>query len=1374
MQSKKGILRSKLLILCATALLSATASMASYAADDSVPTGVTQDAGGAGQGGAPAPSGQSQPTQLSQVIVTAPLSSDADLSSVIGPTSSAGTPVRNNPTTVASTATKPAATPADNSKSGAQTSNCGDAAPHPVVIATGNKVLTEVDFVTGRSPQHAFTRYYNYSYTGSGMFGVGWHTAFDRSLTFTLQNGTSCAASPGQTSNCATTGGSPVVSVGAVRPDGSIATYNQSASGSNTYLNTTPDATDSIINNGSGWTLSNENGSVENYSPLGFITSSSGPTGLGWTFSYSSSNLLQSATYSSGETFSFGWTGNLVTSVKDPANNTYSYAYTGGTTGYLNGVTYPNGDSRTYYHESQYPSAVTGINVNGGRYSTYTYNSNGQVAASGLNSSVEVEEVFFSYGNNSTTMTNTAGAQTTYSYQTFNFNGNQQQKLTSVTTSHVYGCPNSVASTSYDGNGHPQISVDQRGFTTDYTFTSNGLMTDLKQGAGTGQMRETQYTWDSMNRITNQKTLDNNGNGVENIQTTYYPASSSNKNRLEQIVVTNLSANGVVGQTQTTNYSYSTYSSGMVSQMVVSGPQAPGGYQVVNYDSLGNVTSVVDANGNTTTYTGYNGLGEVGTVTGPNGDTTGYTYDTRGRVLTASKTSGGVTATTTYGYNGMNQVTSITVAAGGTSTFTYDNAGRLLSKSVKSGSSTYSVLYDYNGLSQITGIANSLLTSTYSCATKPCHTVTSVSDYYSHTYGYDNLGRLINEQGNNGQSFSYTYDGDNNLLTKTDSTNHTWTYTYTPHNQLQSVQDPLGHTTQYTYDAAGNMASVIDPDNHTTTYAYDGFSNRVTQTSPDTGTTTYAFNSMGLQTQMTRNNGVLTSISYDNLNRVHLVIAGSQTQQYTYDSCSYGTTRLCSITDGSGSTAYTYEPDGQLATQVSTISGTAYTTSYTYDSDLRLSTIGYPGGNTATYQYTEENQPSEVQVTIGGTIHIAAAVTYLDPISGPIQIMEQGDGTTTGYSHDMDMRLTGISSSVQSLSYGYDANNNITGITNGDNSSLTQSFGYDYIYRLSSVTAGIGNQAISLDGNGNRTSYTASGVNGAYTPESGTNQIASISGGTTRSFSYDNLGNLHTDSGSLGTRSFGYDNFNRMTSFTGNGATTNYLYNALGQRVAKSGASGGYSYVYDAGGALLAETTQNSTSIGTQYIWLAGLLVGEVVNNTLYYVHNDHLGRPDTVTNSSAGIVWAADNTAFGRTINTNSIMLNVAFPGQYYDAESGLYYNGARYYDPTIGRYLQSDPIGLAGGMNTYAYVGGNPILFVDPTGTSWAGVASGEFGMVAGGAALLAVALSPPGLTVIAVIGLVGGGATMFGSLLQIIDSMPPPTNQPSNNPGTPGCGS
>jgi len=95
-----------------------------------------------------------------------------------------------------------------------------------------------------------------------------------------------------------------------------------------------------------------------------------------------------------------------------------------------------------------------------------------------------------------------------------------------------------------------------------------------------------------------------------------------------------------------------------------------------------------------------------------------------------------------------------------------------------------------------------------------------------------------------------------------------------------------------------------------------------------------------------------------------------------------------------------------------------------------------------------------------------------------------------------------------------------------------------------------------------------------------------------------------------------------------------------------------------------------------------------------------HPFRPDTVTNSSAGIVWAADNTAFGRTINTNSIMLNIAFPGQYYDSESGLYYNLNRYYDPTMGRYIQSDPIGLAGGNNTYAYAANNPISNIDPSG--------------------------------------------------------------------------
>ncbi|MEZ9469302.1 RHS repeat-associated core domain-containing protein [Vibrio lentus] len=108
-----------------------------------------------------------------------------------------------------------------------------------------------------------------------------------------------------------------------------------------------------------------------------------------------------------------------------------------------------------------------------------------------------------------------------------------------------------------------------------------------------------------------------------------------------------------------------------------------------------------------------------------------------------------------------------------------------------------------------------------------------------------------------------------------------------------------------------------------------------------------------------------------------------------------------------------------------------------------------------------------------------------------------------------------------------------------------------------------------------------------------------------------------------------------------------------------------------------------------------------LVDGTVYHVHNDHLGTPQALTDETGATVWKASYSPFGKaTVTTEQIKFNLRFPGQYYDAETGLHYNWHRYYDPNTGMYITSDPIGLAGGINTYAYALNNPAIYTDPTG--------------------------------------------------------------------------
>ena len=141
---------------------------------------------------------------------------------------------------------------------------------------------------------------------------------------------------------------------------------------------------------------------------------------------------------------------------------------------------------------------------------------------------------------------------------------------------------------------------------------------------------------------------------------------------------------------------------------------------------------------------------------------------------------------------------------------------------------------------------------------------------------------------------------------------------------------------------------------------------------------------------------------------------------------------------------------------------------------------------------------------------------------------------------------------------------------------------------------------------------------------------------------------------------------------------------------------------------IISVTKIKSLRWGT-FIGLMVFAMAAQPDTQMYFIHNDHLNTPKIVTDSGQAVVWESSKEPFGEAEIT--IEFQSRFPSQYFDPESGLHYNYYRDYDPSLGRYIQSDPIGLEGGLNTYAYVGGNPLSNVDPFGLAYS--PQGEHGI-------------------------------------------------------------
>ena len=653
----------------------------------------------------------------------------------------------------------------------------------------------------------------------------------------------------------------------------------------------------------------------------------------------------------------------------------------------------------------------------------------------------------------------------------------------------------------------------------------------------------------------------------------------------------------------------------------------------------GNLHTVANGKGHVTTFEDYNEFGRPRTVIDANNVTTTFVYDAMGRAT--SRTTAGFT--TGYEYDAVGRLTKIVLPGSREIVHEYTAAGQLEKVSDDAGNF---VFYQYDA-------AGNPEREEYRDAGG------NLRRYADFVHDAENRLERIAYPG--GFFEQYGYDDNNNMTSFRDGNGKATGYDYDALNRLIKLTQPGTIETLFGYDGMDNLKSVTDANTNATVYGYDDRGDLETLDSPDAGLEDFTYDAAGNVASRTDANNVTATFAHDALNRPTGVFFpdSSQNVAYGYDSGAHGKGRLTSAGDSSGNTSYQYNALGQATRETRVMDGLSYTTQYGYDPvSADLKTVTYPSGLAVTY--SRDGNGRVTGIAAGGET-IAENVSYMP--FGPAKKMTLG---SVAVSRTFDQRYltTGIAAgSLMNLTYTRDGAGNVKSVDGLPRPVLIPGTA-DY----------------------------------AHTP--GTNRLESSSGMGARSYTYDNAGNIVSD----GIRDFVYDQRNRLARVEIGGATVaEYAYDAFHRRVKKV-ADGETTYFhYDADGLLICETDGNGNAL-RDYVYLNGEPVAMRVAGDWFWFLNDHLGTPRIMVDASGAVVWKAAYLPFGRAIVAKAdVENNLRFPGQYFDEETGLHYNWHRYYDPSTGRYLTADPIGLEGGINLYAYTANNPINYFDTNGLIW-----------------------------------------------------------------------
>lgn len=1187
---------------------------------------------------------------------------------------------------------------ADPKNSGNSNPDCPQAcAGNPINAATGNKFQAETDFIGAANTGLEIRRFYNSQSNVKTTLGFGWRGSWQQALTIDTANN----------------------SVKATREDGRVESFTQSATGT---WQSDADVVNqlSVIKNASnqqtGWQLLTRDDAVESYTLDGRLNSITTRAGMTTSLSYDNQNRLSTVTGHFGHALSFAYnTSNQLSSISLPDGSSYQYAYDADNN--LVSVTNPDQTKRQYvYENSTFTHLLTGIiDENGKRFATWTYDTQGRATSSQHAGGAELTSVAYN-ADGSATVTDALGNQHGYNFTT---------QFDVVKPSDVTGAANKglgAKAFTYDTNGFVASKTDFNGNVTTFVRDAGGQETSRTEAAGTALARTISTTWHANFRLPIKITEPNR------VTSFSYDA---NGNLLKRTITA-----GAISRSWAFTYN----AAGQV--LTVDGPRTDlNDISQYAYDNLGNLSSVTDALGHVTEFTAYNANGQPLSSKDANGLVKNLTYDARGRVTSIKSGD----ETTAYVYDAVGQV-SKTIAPDGTAIlFNYDDAHRLVKITDQ---------LDNRLNYTLDAVGNRLKEEVYDPKSNLVQTLNQQ---------FDSLNRLVAKIDSAGQKQAYTYDDNDNPLSATDPLGNATSLSYDALNRLIGSVDPDGNRLTTAYDVNDNLVSVTDPLTHATQYSYDGLGNALTIDSPDTGVSANKHDAAGNKIETSDARGEKVAYSYDALNRVKQIQYGnSQIISFTYDQGVNGIGHLTQMNDATGVMRWSYDKQGRISSKTFTSGSLTLVTRYSYDANGRLASITYPSGNVVQVTYQnglvtalDTNSKSLISgvsyqpfgAPVEWTFGNGAKTTREFDLDGRLVAYDLGDrsrqlsydaaGHITGY-QDSDMnhdqgfvydalsRLTGFTTPSTQIDYSYDANGNRTGKLSGsitDTSTLDAASNRllknsnpakDYSYDAAGNLINDGYHQFTYDGRGRL--IKASSLLGTehYLLNGLGQRLAKL-----KSSPVDMTGDANQDGSLTATdlrlivlMSKGSTPLNLAADCNHDSKITSADALCTQAKMAdmrinpsKYAPVGTY-FTYDDTGHLIGEYSQKGTPI-QETVWLGDMPVAVMDSGSHYYLYADHLNAPKAIADEVGKTVWRWDSEAFGSTLANEDpdkdgkpFVYNLRFPGQYYDQLTGLHYNGFRDYDPKIGRYIESDPIGLAGGNNTYGYVEGNPVSKLDVKG--------------------------------------------------------------------------